>query len=1712
MPGINNNIYNYLSKKNIKNFPSTFEDFEERMKDEKVSKNVYALLSKDNIKNFPESYDAFVTQLNFKKKEESISEGIGLLSPSQLPGVNAAESSSTRINTPALTEEEVLSLYKPTKILEKPFDESLKEEKAPNKKKNSVWKDINWGMSRTMEQMGGGMLKFLGDVVPGKDVFEKLADVSDEWVDHYTEQMTRGNESITKKWGEGDKRGAVGEAVVQVFSQAPQLVVMATTGKPSLGVIGASTYGQKYDELKEIDMPDYLRRLNALGSAAAEVGSESLTTLPLINSAKKAVLELGKDEAKKVVEGSIKTVIKDFYASTGYRLGQATSESLSEFVAAESEALIDYVTGVKEEYTPFSNESLDQALVGLGMGGGMASMGTASDIKKAVQSLPKGLNLEQKKDAIELISKRDELKKEEERLDEAYKEPKKEKIDEINEKLKEIKPKRGGNDVDNLVNEGEIGQKPQKEVLTNEKTDKTELSEQKLETSDPKKPDVGDTKQKNTQQESINIFDERNNFLTLQKKQEDGSDLDKTDTGRDSGGEMGKPELRRENVSQVVEGKPRYDAGGSGQGVGYTPLKEYSIPDNEVKSLQSIKPKSVFDTSFDEINNSKIFHESISKSKEGNPYAASVFVYPIDEYDSSRKFLTKDGLAGAAIDKHGTIISVFSHGKGKGRAAQMVMQAIKEGGNKLDHYDTRLSQYYYDFGFVPVARVKWNDEFAPDDWNKETFKEYNKGEPDVVLMAYQGGDPNTLHQRYGRFGEIDLSGVPYYDSFEDAQNAQDKYVKKVNQQKAQTKETKQEISFTFHNERRFGEVIEEKNGNIKVKEPSGTIHTITKNSAFYKDVVKDPKIIEQQKKENTFEENFREMLNKEKSEKPTTSGFSMTKKGHPKKLFQIFNKQRGVPTEAYKGNLKVTGKVNRTVSEANQLGNDLTKAAKKAYDNYGEKEQEQLQTALENMGKTEESKQAALKDVPQELHGLLVTIRDNIDNMSREIMKMDILSDDLQVKFEDNRGFYLTRTYKRNKDKSWTWKNIPDKTKLDAAKKIHEYFPDLSKENVKGIMKSMLMDSEIKSLTAGNYGSVNKDILKKRSEFLTDNPELREFLGEYRNPAYNYTVSMAKMTELVERTKQSQIIAELGLKNGWLKEEVDGDHNVKIGTDTPFSFGISGDKVVIRTPSSKGNYKPLSDYYTTPEIAKAFNNFKDVTQFNNKWMPKYLQAVTGVKLAKTAFSVKGIVRNFLSNPINLIGNGNWNFHDIAIELSKYSKGKTAKEAFRELINEMKEFNIIGDNVDTGAIIVNLKDIDKAGKKNILDNHMSRAMLKAYSFGDDFWKTMRFLSEKARYQKVFEKQGKENAEQLAKEKAMEILHDTTAFYSQQPQLLQSLRKLPFAGTFVSFPYLTTRNFFHTMALASKEMGSKDTFHIGMQRMSGLGGAIVVLSLLALRNTSLNGMDEEDLKDVRRFLPSFWKNDIIGIKENSGKGKLTYKNYSFMDYYGAITIPLTTMYRSVMSKGKLEEEDLFNALGSFFEPYVSEDILFSKLKNLYQNYDPGKKQKINDVSFTDEPLRFFITSSVYLWDAFEPATITDIRRIARYKKAGEDWKTPLRGVATGQQNRVLDVSKSLRYYNIKDAEEKIKDAQWEYKQKTYKNKGNFVLQSTKQQMESTINKQIKSLTEDYEAAKRLGLDEEQMFNIFKDSKLDKDVRNAVLYGGEVRLSEDGKIIPK
>lgn len=130
--------------------------------------------------------------------------------------------------------------------------------------------------------------------------------------------------------------------------------------------------------------------------------------------------------------------------------------------------------------------------------------------------------------------------------------------------------------------------------------------------------------------------------------------------------------------------------------------------------------------------------------------------YTKEDYTQMKVALTSDGKTGYAIKPNGELISVHNKGeKGAGKGA--VIDAIENGATKLDAYDGKLVKYYKQFGFEEVRREKWNDQYAPKEWDYEKY-----GKPDVVYMEL---NPKKYAEYISRESEAGHRRVDFERSF-----------------------------------------------------------------------------------------------------------------------------------------------------------------------------------------------------------------------------------------------------------------------------------------------------------------------------------------------------------------------------------------------------------------------------------------------------------------------------------------------------------------------------------------------------------------------------------------------------------------------------------------------------------------------------------------------------------------------------------------------------------------------------------------------------------------------------------------------------------------------------------------------------------------------------------------------------------------------------------
>ena len=138
----------------------------------------------------------------------------------------------------------------------------------------------------------------------------------------------------------------------------------------------------------------------------------------------------------------------------------------------------------------------------------------------------------------------------------------------------------------------------------------------------------------------------------------------------------------------------------------------------------------------DSATNATSYNADMTSAMSGHKFGAQVEIKSAEDLLSSKLFRTESG-SGFAIKPDGDIVAVFaSPNEPKGGSTSMLQAAVQAGGKKLDAFDTYLPRIYKSVGFRPIARLPWNDEFAPPGWDKSNFLEFNNGEPDIIFFVH----------------------------------------------------------------------------------------------------------------------------------------------------------------------------------------------------------------------------------------------------------------------------------------------------------------------------------------------------------------------------------------------------------------------------------------------------------------------------------------------------------------------------------------------------------------------------------------------------------------------------------------------------------------------------------------------------------------------------------------------------------------------------------------------------------------------------------------------------------------------------------------------------------------------------------------------------------------------------------------------------------------
>lgn len=160
----------------------------------------------------------------------------------------------------------------------------------------------------------------------------------------------------------------------------------------------------------------------------------------------------------------------------------------------------------------------------------------------------------------------------------------------------------------------------------------------------------------------------------------------------------------------------------------------------EIENRDRIENRKAFDLIENSFDNTKpaTFARKIKAAKEAVDARKSwrVDAHSPDDYVGCKLHITPGGSC-AAVKPNGDIISVCAREDDTVRGWQLLKDAVKNGGIKLDSYSGN-HDFYIRQGFEPVSWCKFDEQWAPPGWTS------GLDEPEDIIFYKYTGNPTTV--------------------------------------------------------------------------------------------------------------------------------------------------------------------------------------------------------------------------------------------------------------------------------------------------------------------------------------------------------------------------------------------------------------------------------------------------------------------------------------------------------------------------------------------------------------------------------------------------------------------------------------------------------------------------------------------------------------------------------------------------------------------------------------------------------------------------------------------------------------------------------------------------------------------------------------------------------------------------------------------------------
>jgi len=249
--------------------------------------------------------------------------------------------------------------------------------------------------------------------------------------------------------------------------------------------------------------------------------------------------------------------------------------------------------------------------------------------------------------------------------------------------------------------------------------------------------------------------------------------------------------------------------------------------------------------------------------------------------------------------------------------------------------------------------------------------------------------------------------------------------------------------------------------------------------------------------------------------------------------------------------------------------------------------------------------------------------------------------------------------------------------------------------------------------------------------------------------------------------------------------------------------------------------------------------------------------------------------------------------------------------------------------------------------------------------------------------------KEFYENFLDEVAGNLTRNQVPNYAYVGRTAQALRQTPF-GNFIAFPLEIIRTGHNIFQRSLDEIfsGIPELRGLGMKRLFSFGATVggVPYGLVEMYK-SKNGVTDEEMDALRKFVPEWSKNSTLLPVGRDENGYLKYVDFSYSNAYDTLIRPFNAIQTALVQGDANKEsvaaalaEGITDSIREILQPYTSESIFTEALvdSTIRRGVGRGGKKVWNE---EDETMVKIGKGILHIGESLKPGSLSQLKRLGQ-----------------------------------------------------------------------------------------------------------------------------------